>query len=169
MKNFKWKSKYWWAVGGGAVLTSLIVHYKRQYDLLEKTSFKPAGFAPNKLTLNEADFNIKLKMNNDSAVDYYLKDQVYNLYINNSFVAVIRNPNQIYVAPEKSTDIWLNVKFNPMNVKNLSWLQIKEMLLKNSSLAIQLKGNAKVKLLNGVFSFDYPVDETFTMKDLQNS
>lgn len=162
--NFKWKNSYWWWVGGAAVGSYLIAHFVSQGRLLYNTCFKPAGFMPNKLTLNEADINIKMKMLNKSDIDYYIKSQGYNVYINNSFVGVIKNPNKIYIAPKRYTDLWLNVKFSPLKVSNISWDTLKDLIIKGGDLKIQLQGVAKIKA--GVFSFNYPVDETFALKEL---
>src|SRR3990172_7009333 len=99
--NFKWKNQYWFYAGGAVVATYGIMYLIKQGNMLRKTCFKPAGFVPNKLGLTEADINIKLKMKNKSKIDYYLKDQIYNVYINDQFASVIRNPNKLYIAPEK--------------------------------------------------------------------
>ena len=145
--NFKWQNKYWYWAGGGVLGIYAITYFARQSKLVAKTCFKPAGFVPSKLTPTEADINIKLKMKNSSAVDYYLKNQIYNVYINDNFVGVIRNPNKIYIAPERSSDVWLNLKFNPIQVLNLSWQTLKDLLVKNTDAKIQLKGSARITTL----------------------
>ena len=166
IKDFKWQKKHIFYVGGAVVATYLIVHFAKQGSMLKKTCFKPAGFVPNKLSINDADINIKLKMKNKSKIDYYLKNQIYNVYINDQFVGVIRNANKLYIAPEKSSDVWLNVKFNPLKVANISWDTIKDILSKGGDAKIQLKGNARVVDKSGLFAFNYPVDSTFSLKDL---
>lgn len=166
LKGLKWKNKYFIYIGGVALTAYGISWIAKQQSMLNKTCFKPAGFVPNKLTLNNADINIKLKMKNKSALGYYLKNQVYNVYINDQFVGVIRNPNKLYIVPEKTTDVWLNIKFNPFQVSNISWDTLKDLIANNSDVKIQLKGNAKVIAGSGLFSFSYPVDTTFKLSDL---
>ena len=152
---------------GGVALTAYGISWiAKQQSMLGKTCFKPAGFVPSKLTINNADINIKLKMKNKSEVGYYLKNQVYNAYINDQFVGVIRNSNKLYIVPEKTTDVWLNIKFNPLQVSNISWDTLRDLIMKNSDVKVQLKGNAKVIAGGGLFAFNYPVDETFSLADL---
>lgn len=164
--NFKWKNKYWFYVGGAVVGTYVVAHLVKQAGLLKKTCFKPAGFVPNKLSLQDADINIKLKMKNKSKIDYYLKNQIYNVYINEQFVGVIKNDNKLYIAPDKTSDVWLNLRFNPLKAVNISWDTLKDLLSKGGDAKIQIKGNARVSDKSGIFGFNYPVDQTFSLKDL---
>jgi len=166
LKGFKWKNKYFAVIGGVGLTAYGISWLIKQQAMLEKTCMKPSGFVPNKLSINNADINIKFKMKNKSTLGYYLKNQVYNVYINEQFVSVIRNPNRLYIVPEKSTDVWLNVKFNPLQVANISWDTLKDLIANNSDVKVQLKGSAKVVAGNGLFAFNYPVDETFTLSEL---
>jgi len=164
--NFKWKNQYFIYVGGAILGTYIVTYLVKQSNLLRETCFKPAGFVPNKLTLNEADINLKLKMKNKSDIDYYLKQQLYNVFINDKFVGSVKNNNKLYIAQNKTSDVWLNIKFNPLQVANLSWDTLKELLTTGGDAKIQLKGNAKVVVASGLFAFDYPVDETFSLKEL---
>ncbi len=166
LKGFKWKNKYIAYIGGVGLTAYGITWIIKQQSLLENTCFKPAGLVPNKLSINNADINIKYHMKNKSSLGYYLMNQVYNAYINDQFVGVINNPNKLYIVPEKTTDIWLNVKFNPLKVANISWDTLKDLIANNSDVKIQLKGSAKVVAGGGLFAFNYPVDETFTLSDL---
>lgn len=166
LKGLKWKNKYLIYIGGAGLTAYGVTWIIKQQSMLEKTCFKPAGFVPNELSINNADINIKYKMKNKSKVGYYLKNQVYNAYINDQFVGVINNSNKIYIVPEKTTDVWLNVKFNPLQVANISWDTLKNLIANNSDVKVQIKGNAKVIAGGGVFAFNYPVDETFTLSDL---
>ena len=169
LKNFQWKRGYW-GILGGVVLAGVVgSHLYNQAQLLSKTCIKPAGFVPNTLTATSADINIKLALNNKSNIEYYLQNQVYNVYINDIFVGTIQNPNKIYVAPMRSTDVWLNVKFNPMQLVNLSWTTLKDLLIQNSNISIQLQGNAKITTGAGLLSYNYPVDTTFTLADLSSN
>lgn len=164
MLPFKWKGQYWLYVAGAGVLTYGISYGIQQKRLLHKTCFKPASFVPNKLSVNQADINIKLKMKNKAHVGYAIKSQQYEMYINNSFVGTIENNNQIFIAPQSTTDVWLNIKFNPLHVANISWDTIKDLIVKGGDLRIKLKGKAKIK--KGIFTFNYPLNESFTLKEL---
>ena len=164
--KFHWKNKYFLYAGGAIAGTYVAMYLYKQSQLMYDTCFKPAGFIPNSLGLTNADINIKLMMKNKSKIDYYLKNQVYNVYISDQFVGAIKNPNKLYIAPEKSSPVWLNVKFNPMQVANISWDTLKGLLTNGGDVKIQIKGNARVVDKNGFFGFNYPVDETFTLKDL---
>lgn len=166
LKGFKWNNKYFIVIGGVGLTAYGISWLIKQQAMLGKTCFKPAGFSTNKLAINNADINIKLKMKNKSNVGYYIKNQVYNTYINDQFVGVIRNPNKLYIVPEKTTDVWLNVKFNPLQVANISWDTLKDLIARNSDVKVQIKGNAKIVAGGGLFVFNYPVDNTFTLSDL---
>lgn len=165
-KKFRFKKRYFLVAGGIAVTAYGISWLTKQQRMVENTCLKPKGFVPVRLTINNADINIKFKMKNDSKVGYYLKNQVYNVYINDQFVGVIKNPNKNYIVPEKSTDVWLNVKFNPLQVANISWDSMKDLIANNSDVKVQIKGNAKVVAGGGFFAFNYPVDETFTLSEL---
>ena len=166
LKGLRWKNKYLIVIGGVGLTAYGISWLVKQQAMLGKTCMKASGFVPVKLGINNADINIKFKMKNKSSVGYYLKNQVYNVFINDQFVGVIRNPNKLYIVPEKSTDVWLNVKFNPLQVANISWDTIVDMISKNSDVKIQIKGNAKVVAAGGLFAFNYPVDESFTLAEL---
>jgi hypothetical protein len=169
LKGLKWKNKYLAYIGGVGLTAYGVSWLVKQQSMLTKTCFKPAGFVPNRLTINTADINIKYKMKNKSKVGYYLKNQVYNVYINDQFVGVIKNPNKLYVVPEQTTDVWLNVKFNPLQVANISWDTLKDLIANNSDVKVQIKGNAKVIAGGGLFAFNYPVDETFKLSELVKS
>lgn len=164
LKNFKWKKSYWFYAGGAVVASYGIAWLINQRSMLDKTCFKPAGFVPNKLGINDTDINIKLNMKNKSDVDYYITKQIYNVFINDNFVGVIRNDNEQYILPNKTSPLWLNVRFNPLKVANISWDTLTTVLSKGGDAKIQIKGNAKVR--KGIFSFNYPVDSTFTLKEL---
>jgi hypothetical protein len=166
LKGLKWKNKYLIAIGGVGLTAYGISWLVKQKTMLAKTCMKPSGFVPVRLTVNNADINLKFKMKNASKVGYYLKNQVYNVYINDQFVGVIKNPNKNYIVPEKSTDVWLNVKFNPLQVANISWDTLKDLIVNNSDVKVQIKGNAKVVAGGGVFAFNYPVDQTFKLSEL---
>jgi LEA14-like dessication related protein len=166
LKGLKWNNKYFIVIGGVALTAYGISWLVKQQEMLKKTCFKPKGFVPVRLALNSADINVKFKMKNESKAGYYLKNQIYNIYINDQFVGVIKNPNRLYIVPEKSTDVWLNVKFNPLQVANISWGTLKDLIANNSDVKVQIKGNAKVIAGGGVFAFNYPVDETFTLSEL---
>jgi hypothetical protein len=169
--NFKWKNSYLLYIGGAALATYGIVLAVKQANLLKKTCFKPAGFVPNQLGLTNADINIKLNMKNKSNVEYFLTNQVYNVYISDQFVGAIKNPNKIAIAPATPTSptvspIWLNVKFNPMQVANISWDTLKGLITGGGNVKVQIKGNATVTDKSGIFRYNYPVDSVFTLKDL---
>ena len=164
--NFKWKHKYFFYIGAAAVASYGAMYFINQVFLLKKTCFKPAGFVPNDLTLSNANINIKLQMKNKSDVDYYLKSQIYNMYINDQFVGVINNPNKLYIAPMKTTDVWLNVIFNPTQVANVSWSSLIGLITGGGDVKIQIKGKAKISGTSGLWVYNYPVDEIFTLKDL---
>lgn len=166
LKGMKWKNKYLIYIGGVGLTAYGLTWLAKQRSALDKTCFKAAGFAPNKLTINQADINIKLKMKNKSKIGYYLKNQIYNVYINDQFIGTIKNPNRLYIVPEKTTDVWLNIKFNPLQLGNISWDTMKDLILKNKDVNVQLKGNAKIVAGGGMFAFNYPVDETFKLSDL---
>jgi len=166
LKGLKWKNKYLIAIGGVGLTAYGISWLIKQQGMLEKTCFKAKGFVPVRLTINSADVNVKFKMKNESKVGYYLKNQIYNVYINDQFVGVIKNPNKLYIVPEKSTDVWLNVKFNPLQVANISRDTLKNLIANNSDVKVQIKGNANVVARGGMFAFNYPVDETFTLSEL---
>ena len=116
LKNFKWENKYFLYAGAAVLGTYIVAHLVKQSNLLNKTCFTPAGFVPNTLSLTDADINIKLKMKNKSNINYYIKNQLYNAFIDNQFIGVIKNPNELHIAPDRTTDVWLNVRVNPMKV-----------------------------------------------------
>lgn len=166
LKGLKWKNKYFAYIGGVALTAYGITWLIKQRSMLDKTCFRPTGFAPISLTLSNASINIKLNLKNKSSVGYYLKNQVYNTFINGQFVGVIRNSKSQYILPESPNDVWLNVKFNPMQVTNISWDTLKDLILKNSDVKIQIKGSATVVTKGKIFAFSYPVDETFNLRDI---
>src|SRR3972149_1078468 len=130
LRGLKWKNKYLVVIGGVGLTAYGISWLIKQQSMLAKTCMKPSGFVPSRLSINDADINIKFKMKNKSSVGYYIKNQVYNTYINDQFVGVIRNSNKLYIVPEKTTDVWLNVRFNPLQVANISWDTIRDLILK---------------------------------------
>jgi LEA14-like dessication related protein len=166
LSNFKWKHGYWFIIGGVLVGSAAGYHFYQQYQLLKNTSIKPSGFVANSLTSSDADISIKMAMSNQSSIPFTIRSQLYNVYINDVFVGAIDNPNSIDIAPEKSSDIWLNIKFNPMDLINLSYNTLKDLLLQNSNVIIHLQGTAKISTGAGLLSFNYPVDQTFSLADI---
>lgn len=169
--NFKWKPKYFFIVGGVGIAAYAVIRLANQAALLSKTCFKPSGFVPTTLTLNDADINIKLDFKNKSNIEYYLKNQAYNVYINDQFVGSIANPNRIPIAPATDTSatispVWLNLKFNPAQVLNISWTSLLGLITNGGDVKVQIKGIAKVIGKSGLFRYNYPVDSVFTLKEL---
>ena len=73
LKGLKWKNKYLIAIGGVGLTAYGISWLFKQQAMLDKTCFKPAGFVPNKLTINNAEINVNLNMKNKDLQKIFLQ------------------------------------------------------------------------------------------------
>jgi LEA14-like dessication related protein len=132
----------------------------RQKSLLEKTCFKPNGIAVKRFGLKDADVTLNLLMNNMSSIDYTITKQDYKILISGKEVSHIKSGKDQYIAAGTKSPVALDVKFNLSQIAKQTIAE----LVTSGDVKIVMKGYAKIR--KGIFPYKYPVDATFTMKEM---
>jgi len=108
--------KYGLLGGIGALLGIGAFWLKSQVDLLTETCFKMGKVKAIKLGLTETVLGLSVVLKNLSKVKLKINKQVYNVYLNDTFVSQIVSENAIELTSNEEKILDLKSTFNPQAV-----------------------------------------------------
>jgi LEA14-like dessication related protein len=117
-------------------------------------------------TLNQklVSFDVFLLFTNKSDLRLDIKEQEYKIYINDIYVSRASNGISNIIKAKTTSEIGVNVAFDPMVVAGLLKTNYLSMLANPS--AIILKVDIKMKVGLWFLTIDLPISVSFTMKEL---
>jgi LEA14-like dessication related protein len=135
-----------------------------QYKRLMNYVIKISKVKVNKISLNNIDLNLLLNFENKSDIAFDIKNQTYDVYLDNIFIAKLQNQSVTKIKAKSTNDLGLNVKFDPTKVlKKLSGGTVE--LLTNLDKII-LKIDIKLKVKIWFFNVNIPYVFESSLKDL---
>ena len=135
-----------------------------QYRKLMNYAIKIKNTKVRTLNKNLVSFDVFLLFTNNSDVKFDLKEQEYKVYVNDIYVTRASNGVTNMVKPNSTSEIGVNVAFDPNILFGLlkkGWL---EMIANPNEVKIRVDIKLKVGLL--FFTVALPTSVTFTLKEL---
>lgn len=138
-----------------------------QYKKLMNYVLKFKGIKLNKLSFTNLDFNIYLDFTNKSDVTFNILSQVYNVYVNDTFVTKIENNSPTSIPANATNVLGLNIVFNPTDIYQK--LGKSTLTIAANADKIIIKADCKLKVKMWFFTINIPYVYTSSLKDLMAS
>lgn len=134
-----------------------------QYTKLQETCVKFGKIVLNKISLQNINFDLTLILINKTKIPFTIHSQVYDVYVNDSFITKIQSNVAQKIAVGTPSPVTVNVNINPSDFKNVN-IKITDLLSHRENVNIRVD----VKLLVGLlfFKIAIPFTYTATLKDL---
>jgi len=113
-----------------------------QITLLKKTCVKMVNHRLTGLLSKNAQLSITLRITNKSDIDLLATGEIFDIYINNNFVAKLNQSNKHVIARNSSTDITLTANFDPSNLVKQGFAAIAQDF---NQVRIRIKGKFNIK------------------------
>lgn len=146
-----------WSVGGIALIFAGYYGY-RQYKLLKQTGFNVIETKKKGVTIDWVSLQLDAEIVNNSDLTFLIKNQSFDIYLNNKYVGKVTNANQLTINKKSSAKTSYDIGFDPRRV------------LKSGNIfdiyngTISLKGGISVK--SGIITAKVPFETSFTVKSL---
>jgi len=135
-----------------------------QYTRLMNYVIKVGKIKINKIALNNIDFNLILNFENKSNISFDIKNQTYDIYLNNVFIAKAENQSITKINAKSVSQIGLNIKFDPSTAVKKLGLGTLDLLSKPDKVMLKVDVKLKVKLYGITISLPYVFESS--LKDL---
>lgn len=135
-----------------------------QYKRLMNYVIKVGKIKVNKISLNNIDFNLLLNFENKSDISFEIKNQRYDVYLNNIFIVKVENQSANKVNGKSTSVIGLNVKFDPSAAIKKLGAGTLDLLTKPEK--VMLKVDIKLKVKIWMFTVNIPYIFESSIKDL---
>lgn len=140
--------------GIGAVLYGVYTFYKKQIGLLRNYDYQIIGAKVNKVSLNQISFSTKVRFFNKSKIEVVVQNIYLDVYLEDTLTGFVTENKPFIVPAQGSSDIDLNMTFNPQSLlKNLTNVIL--VGLKKKDLNFTLKGYANIR--SGFVSTTLPI------------
>lgn len=137
----------------------------RQYSLIKSSTFKIKDVQYGGIDISGLHLNAKLELQNNSNISIEAYNQVFDVYVNNTFVGKITD-NKPAVVPSKGMGTFsYSININPQQAIKAG-LNILKGGLKTglATTIVRLKGTMKVKT-SGILLSRLPIDIQFKLGD----
>ena len=138
-----------------------------QYKKLMNYVIKVKSAVVKTITANLLDLDLILDFENKSNISFEIKNQEYEIYIDNKFISKIKNIKPVFVQAKSQSDIFVNIKANPTKVGSKFKLEDLNKLLDFQNIKIKVIGKLKVKLYG--FPVNIPFNFETTIKELKEN
>lgn len=139
-------------------------YYRTQLLILENSDFSVAGLKIKEKSANKITFAIKLRVVNKSEQEFIIKKYDLMLWLNNQSIGSVKNSNVDVTLKGfgAETFIEFDYTFNPQQIGILDVLF--KLLKDRGNNTLTVRGDLSVR--RGYFTFDVPIDFTYTLKEL---
>lgn len=146
-------------------LISIIVYFKKQYDLLLNACYTISGGIIHTLGLDNVRITLFFKIVNESDLTITVSDMNFDIFVNNMFVTKIKKSEKQTLYSKSEAVIKLEFEFNPKDLLRAGLSSIQPILQDQEKLVITTKGyfSAKAGILN---LKKVPFEENITLKEL---
>ena len=135
-----------------------------QYKRLMNYVIKVGKITINKISLNNIDFNLILNFYNKIDISFDIKNQMYDIYLNNVFIAKVQNQSTNKINAKSVSQIGLNIKFDPSKAVKKLGVGTLDLLSKPDKIMLKVDIKLKVKLY--MFTINLPFVFESSLKDL---
>jgi LEA14-like dessication related protein len=130
-------------IGLGIVLigtTAYVLNYiLKQLRLLTNTKFDMVGTTVNKVSVKEINVTLWWKVTNYSDLSFVVKEQVYDIYINDQFIKKVGYAEPVDVLAKGTSRIPTYISFTPKEVFNIGLDNLGGFLVKEGRKTLKLK------------------------------
>jgi len=143
--------------GVGAVVFVLYTFYKKQLGILRNYDYQIIGAKVKKISKNQLEFSTKLRFFNKSKIEVEVQKIYIDIYLEDVMVGFVVEEKPFLVASNGSSDVNLNMTFNPqLLLKQLAGILFTGVLKKD--LNFTMKGYANIR--SGLVSTTLPISYT---------
>lgn len=150
-------------VGG---LTYIILHFQRQKYLFSNSCFKLGGFVPVSVGTDETKINIKMYIKNKSDIGFTIKNQRYDLYLNDKYITTLEKPEKIYISANYLNEEWLSFNFNPKQAFGTLVSTLIDKITGKSNMRVSIKFSLKIG--TGLFAMNYRDEINTTVEEMMS-
>ena len=121
-------------------LSAYTVNYvMKQIRLLAKTKFDVVGTALNKISSKEISITLWWKVVNSSDISFVVKNQVYDIYLNDRFVKKVGYADPVEVLANGTSRIPTYISVSPKELLNIGLMNIGDLATKEGREKTKLK------------------------------
>ena len=121
-------------------LISIIVYFKKQYDLLLNACYTISGGIIHTLGLDNVRITLFFKVVNESDLTIEISDMNFDIFVNNMFVTKIKKSEKQTLYSKSEAIIKLQFEFNPTDLLRAGLSSIQPILQDQEKLVITTKG-----------------------------
>jgi hypothetical protein len=151
-------------VGGIALIAGAGAYFYQQYKMMDYLCYGLKKFKFKKIGLDSTTIELLMTIENKGNLDVDLKRLTMDVYANGDHTATINQDVLTPIKPLQSTELPIQVSFNPKNALG-SIVNILSSTTSLDSIAFRFKGKAVVKKWG--IPIPVPFDFTYTIAELR--
>jgi LEA14-like dessication related protein len=132
-------------------------YFANQYRLIKKICIQFIGVQIIQFNFQRVEFNLRLQVKNKSDLDLNIRNQDYDIFVNDSQVAKIQKVEQVTVPPQGSTVVDLPTSFDPMMLLTAAIDNITDILYNKDNIRVNVKGKMQANT-SYIFYNSIPID-----------
>jgi len=143
-----------WVTGGVVAAFTIAGSWLAiQAAKLRNYTIKVSGVKVQKLALNRINMNVFFDFTNPSAISIRLREQEYDVYINDMYLTTLVNRAENVIRAKATSEIGVNLDINPVEILQR---------LKNPQAIASLAGQSRLKIVMrirvrfGIFTIKLP-------------
>lgn len=155
-------------VGLGAIGFGVYYAIRKQIGLAFNYCYKIKSFRFNKLSKENIDITLNILLKNQSAFSVELEKYVFNIYINNKYIAQVKSDNKQLIASKGVSPFIINITFNPQQkftVEDVSKLLVYA-LTDREKFRVKLDGFVSVNHAGFIRVKELPISIEYSLKEL---
>ncbi len=165
MEFTKGQKQFAWGAVIVTALAGVSWYLYRQYQYLYNATYRISNAIIHNIALNNIKVTIKIKLTNKGDLSAWITQQSYDIKVNGTFVANIKNLMPVHINSNGDTFLPLTIEFNPSKLLSTAVQNITSFLIDRSKIIFTIRGT--LSLTAGVLTLkDFVFDMKYTMQEL---
>lgn len=135
-----------------------------QVRKLINAPFKIKGVKDINISGTNLNFTLLGQLNNEGRISAYVKDQYYDVFINDILISKVHNKDEVFVGAYKSSIIPLKVNLNYDKLIKIGLDNLTNIVADKSKVKLIIKGYFDWRA--GVLSAKQPFELNYTLKEI---
>jgi len=146
--------------GSLAVVSVALMAAYLQYKKLMNYVIKVRSVKVKSVSISNINLDLLLNFINKSSVTFTIKNQKYDVYINGSLAAKLKNDVPVLITKESENPLLINVSINPKSVFDKNKINAADFLINQDKIIIKVDIKLQVKIWLLTFNIPYVYEES---------
>lgn len=158
----------------GLLITAaaVLVYGGRQLYLLYKAAVKIVNVKINSISTGNISLVLYAELINKGDISAVVKNQHYDVFLNNVIVSTIDSRNEIHVNSNGKTILPININFSPDKTLSIGLANLSNLLIDRAKVVLEIKGylsltSGPITLNNFLVNIKYTLQELIDMSKEQ--